>query len=270
MWARQIVCRPHHADLTVFDYFTPSDQATRCTPPNDIDFGSGGVVVLPPFFHDQGGNLLNLLVLAEKESKLFFLNRDSLGQYGSSDNVVQEIPTPSPLEPGQEYLSTPAYWEWTNNGVTTRAIYYSAGVDRAVGVRPLPLNMYQLATSGSPISGTPNVGTSTLFCGHGTIPSVSSSGATPGTGIVWAIEDSNLTNVPPTPDCSGPFGAAVLHAYDAATMGEKYKSNLLTSVGLPTTFATSTVFKGRVYVGTRSEVDVFGLCGGLSQPVCLP
>jgi hypothetical protein len=108
-------------------------------------------------------------------------------------------------------------------------------------------------------------------------------------GIVWAVEDSNLDNPPgaTSPDCKGGPLPAVLHAYNATNLGqgtsELYnsgKSNLK-SVSFPTNFSTPTVFNGKVYMGTQNnspnggpdqqatEVDVFGLCGQPGQPNCI-
>jgi hypothetical protein len=254
-------------DLSVSDYFTPGDVFTYagsglCI--NDEDYGSGGVLIFPDSFVP---NHSNVLVHADKESKLYVLDRDNLGQYvgpPGTDAAVQEIQTPTPVESGQEYLSSPAYWEWTSGSTTTRAIYYSALVNQAHNIAPLPLIMYQLAASASPISGTPTAFTGTKFCGNGTRPSISSNGTTPGTGIVWAIEATNKANIPPNPDCSGGFGVAELHAYNATnsstSLHELYNSAGATGIGYPTSFSAPTIYKGRVYMGTQDEVDVFGLC----------
>ena len=259
-------------DLSVSDYFTPGDVFSYAGSqgsglcPNDEDYGSGGVLIFPDSFVP---NHSNVLVHADKESKLYVLDRDNVGQYvgpPGTDAAVQEVQTPKPVESGQEYLSSPAYWEWTSGGTTTRAIYYSALVSQKPHVAPLPLNMYQLAASASPIPGTPTAFTGTNFCGNGTRPSISSNGTTPGTGTVWAMEATNSTNIPPSPDCSGSFGVVVLHAYNATnsstSLNELYNSSLASGIGYPTTFSAPTIFKGRVYMGTQNEVDVFGLCSG--------
>jgi len=41
---------------------------------------------------------------------------------------------------------------------------------------------------------------------------------------------------------------------------ELYNSSRASGIGYPAIFTTPTIFKGRVYVGTRTEVDVFGTC----------
>jgi hypothetical protein len=260
-------------NLTVSDYFTPGDVfnyggSGLC--PNDEDYGSSGVLLFPDSFVPGHPNVL---LHADKESKLYIVDRDNLGQYvgpPGTDAVVQEVQTPVPLGTNQHYLSAPAYWEWTSGGTTDRAIYYAAQVKHAQGSKPLPLNMYQLASSAAPISGTPTASTGTLFCLNGTAPSTSSYGTSGTTGLVWAIEASNLDNQPgqQNPDCFGNWGPAVLHVYNANPYGsfspltQLYDSSGASGVGGAAGLQTPTVFKGRVYMGTLSEVDVFGLCNG--------
>ncbi len=159
-----------------------------------------------------------------------------------------------------------------------------------VGLSPQALNAYQLQTSGGPgpiASATPyaNSGTSNpypiLFCDYAPTASVSSSGsATPKSGIVWAIEqdqnndnDNNPNNKNYPQDCAPPqangsgghprLNPAALHAFNAATMAEIYSSRTLSFANQPgpvSAFPTPTIFNGQVYVGTNTEVDVFGLC----------
>ncbi|MBZ5571528.1 MAG: hypothetical protein LAO09_06600, partial [Acidobacteriia bacterium] len=272
-------------DLTVSDYFTPADVFTyqppgsttagRCQ--NDTDLGSGGVMLLPDAFFPQHDRLL---VQADKESKIFVVDRDHLGEYngptnnspGGLDLIVDEVQTPVKLgggiETGQGYWGSPAYWEWVD-GSTQRAIYYSVDAtseDDTKTNTPLPINMYILQTSGSyaPVVQTPDHSTGTVFCGHGGAPAISSNGTDKTSGIVWAVELSNSSN--PTSCPNHGWGPAVLHAYDARTLGgangatELYNSSQASGIGYPAIFTTPTIFKGRVYVGTRTEVDVFGTC----------
>ncbi len=72
------------ADLSsVLDLFTPSDQPNLDQ--TDGDFGSGGVLVLPP----QPGSIPNLAVAAGKEGTMFLMNEDKLGGFSpTEDNVL--------------------------------------------------------------------------------------------------------------------------------------------------------------------------------------
>lgn len=126
--------------------------------------------------------------------------------------------------------------------------------------------MYKLVTSGpyAPVQQGPDFGTVTKFCGHGGAPAISSNGTDKNSGIVWAIELSNSGN--PANCLPNGWGQAVLHAYNAQTLSgidgttELYNSSQASGIGYPAIFTTPTIFKGRVYVGTRTEVDVFGTC----------
>jgi hypothetical protein len=82
-----------------------------------------------------------------------------------------------------------------------------------------------------------------------------------GTGIVWAIEHGNTRN-PQFNDCNGSAMQAALHAFNATTLAKLYDSRGLPAgtLGSVTTFSPPTIFNGRVYVGTQTGVNVFGLC----------
>jgi hypothetical protein len=103
-------------------------------------------------------------------------------------------------------------------------------------------------------------------------PSISSQGSS--NGIVWAIDASaygyanpnpaggttNCFQVPVPSQCIGP---AVLHAYDAGNLAnELWNSSMASSnrdqAGNAVKFVPPTVANGKVYVSTRSEVDVYG------------
>src|SRR5438105_9700053 len=58
---------------TVLDFFTPSNWPTLDQ--NDVDFGSGGALVLP----DQPGLYPHLAIAAGKQGTMFLMNEDSLG-----------------------------------------------------------------------------------------------------------------------------------------------------------------------------------------------
>ena len=61
----------------------------------------------------------------------------------------------------------------------------------------------------------------------------------------------------------------MLRAYDATNVSTLLYDSSLTSgrdtLGTAIKFATPTVVNGKVYVGTRAEVDVFGLLSDLPQ-----
>ena len=260
--------------LSVSDYFTPMDYMSRCT--NDQDFGSGGVMLIP----DQiiTGHP-HTMIHAEKESNLWLLDRGTLGGLNGS-GLVQKLQQPAPS--GQNvpgYWSSPAYWKYVDSNNNPFYQVYYAPDEQTLSVPPYPISMYAITSSGLSASG-PYPSTPDVFCAvpHAPTPAISSANntqgtGTQGTGILWAIESSNADNPPggQSPTCSGtPPGPAVLHAYNATPTnvnGTLTLPLLYTSSGLSlhvpgkaVNFPTPTIFNGRVYMGTKQEVDVFGIC----------
>ena len=88
--------------------------------------------------------------------------------------------------------------------------------------------------------------TSNAFGYPGTTPSISTNSGQ--NAIVWAAENSN---------------PAVLHAYNATSLIEIYNSNQAANgrdhFGNGNKYITPTIANGKVYVGTRNSVGVFGL-----------
>jgi hypothetical protein len=260
------------SSLTEVDYSTPPDWNSRCINNDDLDFGSGGVLLFPDSFFQ---NHPHLMVSADKESYLWVVDRDSLGEVGGQlEQTLQPSAPPQGHEPG--YWSSPAYWKYSDQNGTHYQLYYAAD-EQKLSLAPWPLNMYALNTSGSygPILNNPTASTATLFCRdqHAPTPSISSNGTAGSSGLVWAIEGSNHSNPVPG-NCSGAVGPAVLHAYStvptSGILGQVYTSGgLSTSVGHAVNFPVPTVFNGKVYMGTLSEVDVFGPCAA-SSTGCLP
>ncbi len=64
---------------TLQSLFTPDDQVSLDD--GDVDFGSGGVLVLP----DQPGSTPHLAVAAGKDGNMYFMNEDNLGGYSPND-----------------------------------------------------------------------------------------------------------------------------------------------------------------------------------------
>jgi hypothetical protein len=221
--------------LTVADYFTPFDQ--NSLDDGDVDLGSGGLVLLP----DQTGTYPHLLVQAGKEGTVYLVNRDQLtannqhycSNCTSDPQVVQELP--QVISGGM--WSMPAYWNgnvyFWGSGDSLSAFGISAGT------------LTNLPTSTSSLSLTY----------PGSVPSVSSSGTT--NGIVWSIDATQYSE-------TAPKGQAVLHAYDATNLRtELYNSTMALGnrdeAGTGVKFSTPTVANGKVYIGTQTELDVYGL-----------
>jgi hypothetical protein len=207
--------------LAVADYFEEHDGPSLSA--NDLDLGSGGLLVLPDM-QDASGTTQHLATGAGKDGKIFVVNRDSMGKFNSGSNsaVYQEVDGAI-----QGTWSGPAYFNGT--------VYYCGWGD---DLSAFPITNAKLATAAAAKSAN-------SFGYPGTTPSVSANGTS--NGIVWAVENA-------TP--------AVLHAYDATTLTELYNSNQAGTrdqFGGGNKFITPMIVNGQVFVGTGSGVAEFGL-----------
>jgi Fn3 associated len=240
-----------NGNISLMDYFTPSDQA--CLSSEDIDLGSGGVLVLP----DQPGDP-HTLVGAGKEGAIYVVNRDQMTKnnvhYVGKSNCTTD--DPEILEESASgaiggMWSMPAYW----NSI----LYYWGSGDT---LKTIPV------TNGVP-DFTHITGNSTPIGFPGATPSISSNGTIAGTAILWAIDSSQYGSPGPGP------GPAVLHAFDATnTSTELWNSSLATGhrdqAGNAVKFAVPTAVNGKVYIGTSNQVDVYGLLPVVATPVIAP
>jgi len=217
--------------FTVADYFTPWDQ--QSLDENDIDVGSGGLVLLP----DQPGTKYpHLLVQAGKEGTIDLVNRDNMGHFhsGNDSQIVQTIPF---IIGG--VWGAPAFW---NNH-----LYYAGQYDR---LYDFEFDSQTQQLSNRAASASPEV-----FTFPGPTPSVSSNGTTD--GIVWIIESFR----------GG--GTATLRAYDANDLSvEIYNSEQNPArdrAGFAVKFVVPTIADGNVFVGAENQVAVYGLLGNLPR-----
>jgi hypothetical protein len=220
--------------LVLSDYFTTADQACRYS--TGLDYGSFGPLLLPP----QGGATPNLIFTTGKQNSRcettyagYVINRDNMGHTGGQ---ISQMTLP---QGGGE--QSPAYW----NSGTTQYIY-NGGDDDA-------LRAFTVSSAG--VSTGPVMATKHIF-GSGTSPVVSANGTS--NGIVWALEQTD------DPDIEPPMQPVVLHAFNALTLSELYNSARAPSgrdtTGPAVKFQVPMVANGKVYVGTATELDVFGLC----------
>jgi hypothetical protein len=209
----------------VIDYFTPYNQAALSSA--DIDFGSANPVILP----DQSGSVPHELLASGKPGVLYLINRDKMGHFhsGSDSQIVQSVPAfPNTSGVTSGIFMSPAYW---NGNV------YVSGIDGSVQA---------FALSAGKLSKSPTSQTGQTFSFPGATVSVSSDGAT--AGIVWVLDGAG----------------GVLYAYDATNLAsELYDSTQASggrdTPGQPVKFAVPTIANGHVYVGTQTELDVYGL-----------
>ena len=222
--------------LTLTDYFTPFNQAFLDSV--DGDLGSGGAVLLP----DQTVGPQHLLVGGGKQGLIYLLDRDNMGQFlPGGDNVVQEF------HADNGSWTTPAFWQ--------NALFIAGSGDHGSCDA---LRRYQFNNSTTGLFDTSASSASThCFMFPGATPVVSSSGAS--NGIVWATEVGCYGTA--ASPCGGP---TVLFAFDASNvLMELWDSsqalNQRDQAGNAVKFTVPTVANGKVYIGTRTEVDVYGL-----------
>jgi hypothetical protein len=295
---------PSGSSFSVADWYTPSDVNTYVPPGgskyagrclNDTDLGSGGLMIFPDQFYTPPGQheALSLSVVGDKESNLYVMNINNLGMFASNGGVncgttnnncgnnVETIFTPvaQPQVDDQGYFGSGSYWRQTSGGTTNYFLYYAA-TSHTKTAAPYPIYQYTLQTGGSqgPILNSAAVPSQTpqgqlvLFCVYSPTSSVSSNGNASG-AILWAIESTNSLNPNSgsAPSCDGTVGPAALHAFDASSMNQLYTSNAPSRIHQPgnATYPTPTVFQGRVYMGTWTEVDVFAPCASGPGGACL-
>ncbi|HEY2774899.1 MAG TPA: pyrrolo-quinoline quinone [Candidatus Binatia bacterium] len=209
-------------DGSVLDWFTASDQ--QVLNDADIDYGSGGPVLLP----DQPMAPAHLVVTSGKEGTIFLGDRDDLGHFHGSDQVVQEL-----FEEIGGTWSLPAFW----NDV----VYYGGSGD---SLKAYPLTGGQLVTP--PSSSAPDG-----FGFPGSTPSISASGTSG--AVLWALQTDGFMQGRP----------AILHAYDATDLTQElYRSDLggsKQSPGGAVKFTVPTIADGKVFVGARKRLSVYGL-----------
>lgn len=209
------------SSIVVRDYFTPHDQARLSD--GDADLGSSGPLLLP----DQPGPHRHLLLQPTKGSMIYVIDRDQMGKFRpDGDAIVQRI-----RMAGGGYGAM-AYW----NGHVFFACSDDFLRDYAIDKGELRLSAYS----------------STRFENPGATPSVSANGNND--AIVWAIA---------TKTWNGPALPATLYAFDANKIDQPIYTSEQNSqrdrAAMATRFVIPVVVDGRVYFGTRGEVEVYGL-----------
>ncbi len=210
--------------LTVVDYFEMYNGVSESDSDNDL--GSGGALLLPDM-KGASGTVRLLAIGAGKDSNIYIVDRQKMGKFNPDrNNIYQEID--GALKGGM----------WAMPASFGESVYFGP-----TGNNLLQFNFSQAKLSSSPVSRS-----SATFPYPGSTPSVSANGST--NAIVWAIEHSDPNDV--------------LHAYNASNLAkELYNSdqaeNSRDQFGTASHFGTPMIVNGKVYVGTSSNVTVFGL-----------
>jgi uncharacterized repeat protein (TIGR01451 family) len=211
--------------LSVSDWFTPFDQNNLAA--NDLDLGGGGAVIL---IDQASGPFPHLVLGGGKAGTLYVVNRDNFGHYNSSNDsqIVQSFTLGN-----NGIYSAPLFWQNT---------LYAAGSDA-------PLSAYSFSSAASQFQTNPVSVSAQSFGFPGTTPALSAVGTN--NAILWAIERTSSS-------------IAVLHAYDPRNLKtELWNSsqalNNRDKAGIAVKFTVPTIANGKVYIGTQTELDVFGL-----------
>jgi hypothetical protein len=209
--------------LSVSDWFTPFDQKNLAE--QDLDLGGGGAVLLP----DQvQGPFPHLVLASAKSGMLYVLNRDHLGHYNSSGNsqIVQSF-----MVDNNGIYSTPLFWQNTLYVVANQG----------------PVRAFHFSTVTDQFEISPFAQSSQPYYYPGATPVLSAAGTK--NAILWVID---------------PAKPGVLHAYDALNPSKEFwnssqASNKRDEAGRGLKFTVPTVANGKVYIGTKTELDVYGL-----------
>lgn len=236
-------------------YFTPFAQ--DCMNPADQDFGSGGAMLIP----DSGSAYY--AVATSKSGVVYSMNRATPGGYkpprsstcpATGTNLDAEYFIGST----HQYFTTPVSW---NSQLYAIPMYDS--------MAKYQLNVGTVSLCHSKPICTANVSKTATKFQYGTNLSISASGTTTGTAIVWATAGNGW------PTASSP-APVILYAFDAEHVVSGTIPQLWNSAQCPqrdqtgnaTKFALPTIANSRVYLGsmdptdstnTRGELDVFGL-----------
>jgi hypothetical protein len=212
------------SNVTLQDYFTPYNEATLSN--GDLDLGSAGMLVVPDGTSSQ---YPHELIGCGKPAPVYVVNRDGMGHQnpGSDSQIIQSLSNAvggggTGAHTSDHCFSSPAYW----NG----NLYFVGNAD--------VLKMFQLnTTTGQMASKASSQGPYT-FAFPGGQPVVSANGSS--NGVVWALD----------------YTSYYLHAYDATNVTkELYRSSTVGS----TKWTVPTVINGKVYVGSKGKLSVFGL-----------
>ena len=216
---------------SVVDFFTPFDQDTLRA--NDVDLGSGGVVILP----DSVGSAAHphLAVATGKPGGFYLLDQTHLGQFNSSTNQdVQEVFPQGLNETAQ------------TSGVFGLTAYWNSSLYIAV----IGDNLRQYSIANGTISSNSVSNSTQSFPYPATIPAISANGNSG--GIVWVVEIGSYR----------PSNPAILHAFDATNLATQLYASPSSgsgAAGKAVKFTVPTVANGKVYVAGQGQLTVFGL-----------
>ncbi len=211
----------------VTSYFTA--DAYNSLNNSDTDFGSGGVMLIPPV---TGQTAPPLAVAMGKSSTLYLLNQNSLGGLHTNDTGALQAQSGH----GSGLWGGPAFF----NGAGGPTVFTQTGLDVLRG--------WAVSTGATPSLTNTLQGSGSNAGYGGSLPIVSSNAATAGTGVVWLIDRA-----------AEPFS---IEAYDAGALGARLFTASIgkwSNAGNGNPFLTAMEANGRVYAPGYKLVQVYGL-----------
>jgi hypothetical protein len=237
--------RLDNGSFTVKDYFTPCDQEFLSSV--DLDLGSGGPVLIPG---------TNLVFGGGKKGFLYVVSRNNMGKYAASPlapncknpNAIQEFQASELHMHGAgtsfgHIHGSPVFWKGPDKsrayvwGETDRLKAFTFEQGKFTGVSAPTTSTFAAPPLSMP----------------GGMLSVSSNGAKPGSGIVWAV-------VPFDGDANKARGVqGILLALDAQNVTRQLWTSELSGardrLGLFAKFVAPTIAGGKVFVATYGDKE---------------
>jgi Bacterial lectin/Legume lectin domain/Fibronectin type III domain len=232
-WSESVLKLSTTGQLSVADYFTPTDWQTLDN--NDADLGSGGTMLLP----DAVGSAAHphLIIETGKTGRMYLIDRDNMGK-NNTPNADQNLQTITLGGPG--VWGNPAFFQ---DGPNTGLIYYWG-----TSVEGKAFRITNGVVDPNPVTQTP------FAVGFpGAQPSISSNGMDPNSAIMWALRVDNYAQK----------GPAALMAFKAEDMSTEIFGSFMEGqrdqFGSSVKFTFPIVSNGHVFAGSNGFLSVFGL-----------
>jgi hypothetical protein len=253
-------------EMKLIDFFMPFNVADL--DPHDWDLGSGAPMLIP----QETGDPAPLLTICGKEGRIYVLNRSSLGRFGggigvgADNNIVQwldlypgQVPD-GPGQPGGLDSSQPGVWGGPAYAVvgTKRLVFFCGNFGKHLRGDQSgpggPVKAYSVNSSAQPFKedfvspGTPNQSLENFpaINAGGATPVLSSSGSDASTSIVWLVRRLRPLNL-----------VALVSGDLTRKIAETNAGPWNNPRGAP--MIEPTVIKGKIYVASDGELNVFGL-----------
>jgi hypothetical protein len=214
--------------LSLLDWFTPADWSTM--EGNDSDMSSSRAMLMVTL------NGSPLLVGGAKDFNLYSISTACMGH----------------LQGGGSSCPSAQIWLTSAGAISSHVGIYGGAFANGIVYAPTTGgNLYAYSFSGSSFNTTPLATSPITYAFPGAYPSVSSSGAF--NQVVWAVTTASSA------ESSAQSGT--LRAFNASTLAELYNSGTVSgdNMGQLNKFAPPVIWRGHVFVGSGSNILVYGL-----------